>query len=287
MRIFAPAKINLTLEILGKRSDDFHELATWMIPVALYDCLTIEPAVKMVFESNVPELHSDRTNLIIKAVDMFQKLSGSRQDYRIILQKNIPIGAGLGGGSSNAAATLRLLNRITGEPVPPRTLLKIAAELGSDVAFFIQARSAWCTGRGEKMELRDFPEDRWLCLAKPDFGVPTAWAYASYSKLPEEQKRGEPVETKWGSLRNDLEPAVFTKYLVLAEIKRWFQRQPETEITLMSGSGSTTFAVTGSAAGANALRERFAAEFGENFWTFVAQLNPSSCLAVAEDAKSA
>jgi 4-diphosphocytidyl-2-C-methyl-D-erythritol kinase len=287
MRIFTPAKINLTLEVLGKRSDGFHELATWMIPIALYDCLTIEPATKMVFESNVPELQSDRTNLIIRAVDAFQKLSGSAQDYRIVLEKNIPIGAGLGGGSSNAAATLRLLNRIAGDAFSLQALSGVAAELGSDVAFFVEARSAWCTGRGEKMELRDFPEDRWLCLAKPAFAVPTAWAYTTHTKLPERRKRGETAETVWGSLRNDLEPAVFTKYLLLAEIKRWFQQQAETEITLMSGSGSTTFAVASSPASANALRERFAVEFGENFWTFVGQLNPSSCLAVAEDAKSA
>jgi 4-diphosphocytidyl-2-C-methyl-D-erythritol kinase len=287
MRIFTPAKINLTLEVLGKRSDGFHELATWMIPIALYDCLTIEPAVKMVFESNVPELPNDRTNLIIRAVDAFRKLSGSPQNYRIVLEKNIPIGAGLGGGSSDAAATLRLLNRIAGDQISPQALSGVAAELGSDVAFFIEARSAWCTGRGERMEPRDFPEDRWLCLAKPGFAVPTAWAYTTYAKLPKQQKRGQPAATRWGSLRNDLEPAVFTKYLLLAEIKRWFQQQAETEITLMSGSGSTTFAVTGSSVSANALRERFAAEFGGNFWTFVAQLNPSSCLAVAEDAKSA
>jgi 4-diphosphocytidyl-2-C-methyl-D-erythritol kinase len=287
MRIFTPAKINLTLEVLGKRSDGFHELATWMIPIALYDCLTIEPAVKMVFESNVPELPSDRTNLIIRAVEAFQKVSGSQQNYRIVLEKNIPIGAGLGGGSSDAAATLRLLNRIAGDQISPQALSGVAAELGSDVAFFIEARSAWCTGRGEKMEPRDFPEDRWLCLAKPGFAVPTAWAYTTYAKLPKRRKRGEAVETIWGGLRNDLEPAVFTKYLLLAEIKRWFQQQAETEITLMSGSGSTTFAVTGSLVSANALGERFAAEFGENFWTFVGQLNPSSCLAVAEDTKSA
>src|SRR6266404_7242053 len=217
MRIFTPAKINLTLEVLGKRSDGFHELATWMIPIALYDCLTIEPAAK------------------------------------IVLEKNIPIGAGLGGGSSNAAATLRLLNRIAGDQISPQALSGVAAELGSDVAFFVEARSAWCTGRGEKMELRDFPEDRWLCLAKPGFAVPTAWAYTTHTKLPEQRKRGETAETVWGSLRNDLEPAVFTKYLLLAEIKRWFQQQAETEITLMSGSGSTTFAVTGSSASANSL----------------------------------
>ena len=287
MRIFTPAKINLTLEVLGKRSDGFHELATWMIPIGLYDCLTIEPAIQMVFESNVPELPSDRTNLIIRAVEAFQKLSGSQQNYRIVLEKNIPIGAGLGGGSSDAAATLRLLNRIAGDPISPPALSGVAAELGSDVAFFIEARSAWCTGRGEKMEPRDFPKDRWLCLAKPGFAVPTAWAYTADANLPKQRKRGEPVETMWGSLRNDLEPAVFIKYLLLAEIKRWFQQQAETEITLMSGSGSTTFAVTGSSMSANALRERFAAEFGENFWTFVGQLNSSSCLAVAEDSKSA
>jgi 4-diphosphocytidyl-2-C-methyl-D-erythritol kinase len=287
MRTFTPAKINLTLEVLGKRSDRYHELATWMIPIALYDSLTIEPAAKTVFESNVPELQSDPTNLVMRAVDTFQRLSGNRQEYRIILEKNIPIGAGLGGGSSNAAATLRLLNRIAGNPISPKTLLTIATELGSDVAFFFEARSAWCTGRGEKMEPRDFPEDRWICLAKPGFAVPTAWAYKTYAKLPERWKRGEPVETAWGSLRNDLEPAVFTKYLLLAEIKRWFQQQSETEITLMSGSGSTTFAVTRSAASANALRGRFATEFGENFWTFVGQLNPSSCSAVADDTKTA
>jgi 4-diphosphocytidyl-2-C-methyl-D-erythritol kinase len=137
------------------------------------------------------------------------------------------------------------------------------------------------------MEPRDFSEDRWICLAKPGFLVPTAWAYAAYARIPDKWKCGQPVETIWGTLRNDLEPAVFSKYLLLAEIKRWFRQQSETEIALMSGSGSTTFAVTGSAAAANALRERFLTEFGENFWTFVGQLNPSSCLAVAEDAKTA
>jgi 4-diphosphocytidyl-2-C-methyl-D-erythritol kinase len=286
MRIFTPAKINLTLEILGKRSDGYHELATWMVPIALYDCLIIEPAAKTVFESNVPELQRDPTNLVMRAVNAFEKLSGNREDYRIVLEKNIPVGAGLGGGSSDAAATLRLLNRIAGDPVSPQILLATAAELGSDVAFFIEPRSAWCTGRGEKMEPRDFSRDRWVCLAKPGFLVPTAWAYGAYTKLPEGRKRGQAVTTVWGDLRNDLEPAVFAKYLLLAEIKRWFQQQPETEITLMSGSGSTTFAITHSAASADALRERLAIAFGKSFWTFVGQLNPSLSLPIAEDAKT-
>jgi 4-diphosphocytidyl-2-C-methyl-D-erythritol kinase len=286
MRILTPAKINLTLEVLGKRSDGYHELATWMIPIALYDHLIIEPAAKTVFQSNVRELQRDPTNLVIRAIDAFEKLSGNRQGYRIALEKNIPIGAGLGGGSSDAAATLRLLNRIAGDPISPQTLSATAAALGSDVAFFIEPRSAWCIGRGERIEPRNFPEDCWVCLAKPGFAVPTAWAYAAYAQLPGERKRAEAVATVWGDLRNDLETAVFAKYLLLAEVKRWFQEQPETEVALMSGSGSTTFAVTRSAASAEVLQQRLTTAFGKNFWTFVGQLNPSLCLAVAEDAKT-
>jgi 4-diphosphocytidyl-2-C-methyl-D-erythritol kinase len=278
MRIFTPAKINLTLEILGIRSDGFHELATWMTPIALYDILAIEPATEFSFESNVPGLRSDDSNLVIRAVDAFQKVSGDRRLYRIVLEKNIPLGAGLGGGSSDAAATLRLLNRMAGDALPLEALRAIAAELGSDVAFFVESRSAWCTGRGEKMEPREFPDDRWICLVKPGFVVSTAGAYAAYTKLPEKGKRGEKVESAWGPLRNDLEPAVFPKYLLLPEIKLWFRNQPETEITLMSGSGSTMFAITRSPAAAEALRQRFQAEFGENFWTFTGQLNPSQRL---------
>jgi 4-diphosphocytidyl-2-C-methyl-D-erythritol kinase len=287
MRTFTPAKINLTLEIRGKRPDGYHELATWMIPLALYDTLVIEPATKSSFASNVSELPTDTTNLVLRAVEAFQKATGDRQAYRMFLEKSIPIGAGLGGGSSDAAATLRLLNQMVGNPLSPGALLSTAAGLGSDVAFFLGSRSAWCTGRGEIMEFRNFPNDRWVCLVKPDFVVATAWAYRAYANLPESKRRGEPVETVWGSLRNDLEPAVFSKYLLLPEIKQWFQNQPETEVALMSGSGSTTFSVTQDAVSAKMVRDRFIAEFGENFWTFVGQLNPAPRLTVADAAKSA
>jgi 4-diphosphocytidyl-2-C-methyl-D-erythritol kinase len=287
MRTFTPAKINLTLEIRGKRPDGYHELATWMIPLALYDTLVIEPATKSSFASNVSELPTDTTNLVLRAVEAFQKATGDRQAYRMFLEKSIPIGAGLGGGSSDAAATLRLLNQMVGNPLSPGALLSTAAGLGSDVAFFLGSRSAWCTGRGEIMEFRNFPNDRWVCLVKPDFVVATAWAYRAYANLPEPSRRGEPVETVWGSLRNDLEPAVFSKYLLLPEIKQWFQNQPETEVALMSGSGSTTFSVTQDAVSAKMVRDRFIAEFGENFWTFVGQLNPAPRLTVADAAKSA
>jgi 4-diphosphocytidyl-2-C-methyl-D-erythritol kinase len=286
MRILTPAKINLTLEILGRRPDGYHELATWMIPIALYDTLSIEPASENSFVSNNAKLAGDDSNLILRAVAAFRRATGTQENYRIVLEKNIPIGAGLGGGSSNAAATLRLLNHLTANPLSPRMLLGMAAELGSDVAFFVESRSAWCTGRGEQMKPRSFPNDRSICLVKPGFSVSTPGAYAAYAKLPESRKRGEQTESIWGPLRNDLEPAVFPKYLLLPEIKRWFRAQPETEITLMSGSGSTMFAVTGSTESAAAVLGRFRAEFGESFWMFAGQLNPSS-LEVAADAKTA
>jgi 4-diphosphocytidyl-2-C-methyl-D-erythritol kinase len=287
MRIFTPAKINLTLEIHGRRPDGYHEVATWMVPIALYDALTIEPAAEDSFESNLSELPNDDSNLVMRAVAAFQAVRPKRESYRIVLEKNIPMGAGLGGGSSDAAATLRLLNRLAGDPLFPGILLAMAAELGSDVAFFIESRSAWCTGRGEKMELRDLPNDRWICLVKPDFLVSTAWAYTAYAKLPENRKRGERVDSVWGALRNDLEPAVFSKYLLLPEIESWFRLQSETEVALMSGSGSTMFAIVRSAASAETLRKRFETEFGENFWTFVGLVNPSPRLAFAGDVKTA
>ncbi|MBV8969579.1 MAG: 4-(cytidine 5'-diphospho)-2-C-methyl-D-erythritol kinase, partial [Verrucomicrobia bacterium] len=110
MRISTPAKINLTLEILGRRPDGYHDLASWFIPVALYDVLTIEPAAQFEFLSDCADLGADETNLVVRALNLFRAATGSNRQYRIEVEKRIPIGAGLGGGSSDAAATLLLLN---------------------------------------------------------------------------------------------------------------------------------------------------------------------------------
>ena len=190
MKILSPAKINLTLEILGKRPDGFHELETWMLPVGLYDELEIELASGQSFVSNVPELTGDSSNLIIRAAQLFSEASSIQAAYEIRLAKNIPIRAGLGGGSSNAGATLRLLNQIHGEPLSMVQLEAVAARLGSDVAFFVSAQSAWCKGRGELMEPRSFPTDLWICLFKPGFGVSTEGAYRAYAALPPDRKHG-------------------------------------------------------------------------------------------------
>jgi 4-diphosphocytidyl-2-C-methyl-D-erythritol kinase len=274
MRIATPAKINLTLEVLGQRPDGFHELATWMIPIGLYDELAMELASEMSYETNLPSLRFDCSNLVQRAIERFHEETGRTTAYRIDLRKEIPIGAGLGGGSSDAAAALLLLNGLHQNLLPEERLLGLAAGLGSDVPFFLRRRSAWCTGRGEKMEIREFPNDRWVVLIKPEFGVSTAAAYSAYKVLPADQKRGQTKETEWGPIRNDLEQPVFQKYLLLPEIKSWLEQQPETEVALMSGSGSTLFAVVKSDDDGQQVSYRFSLFFGFKFWIRVCRLNP-------------
>jgi 4-diphosphocytidyl-2-C-methyl-D-erythritol kinase len=274
MNILSPAKINLTLEILGRRPDGFHELDTWMLPVGLYDTLEIKPARPPSFTSNVPELEGDPSNLIVRAAQLFNEAISIQVTYAIRLEKNIPIGAGLGGGSSNAGVTLRLLNRLHNAPLRTVQLEALAASLGSDVPFFVSGQSARCRGRGELMEPRPFPRDLWICLFKPGFGVSTADAYRAYAALPPNQKRGQEEDTVWGKLRNDLESAVFPKYLLLPVIKGWLKKQSETMLAHMSGSGSTLFAIVRNQPDGGMLRSRFRQEFGEQTWTAVCQLNP-------------
>jgi len=274
MKIFSPAKINLTLEILGKRPDGFHELATWMLPVGLYDSIEIEPAALPSFRSNVPELDEDPSNLVSRAAELFNRTASIDTAYAIRLEKKIPIGAGLGGGSSNAAGTLRLLNELHNTRFLPEELEVLATRLGSDVPFFIAGRSAWCSGRGERIEPRLFPDDLWICLFKPGFGISTAGVYRAYAELELGRKHGKEIETPWGKLRNDLEQAVLPKYLFLRLVKDWLNQQPEGVFALMSGSGSTMFAIVRGQSEGETLQDRFRAEFGEQTWSAVCPLNP-------------
>ena len=274
MRILTSAKINLTLEIVGKRSDGYHDLATWMLPVGLYDTIEIRVEKEQSFGSNTPELKGDSSNLVIRAAELFNQAAAIDAHYDVQLEKKIPIGAGLGGGSSDAAATLLLLNQLHGSPLSSPELHGLAAELGSDVPFFIHAESSWCTSRGEIMEAREFPRGLWIFLAKPGFGVSTAGAYRAYAALPSFQRKGQEASTPWGGVRNDLEPAVFPKYLVLPVMRDWLATQPDIMLSLMSGSGSTIFAVARNRSEGELLKTGFQQVFGERIWTTVCRLNP-------------
>jgi len=243
--VTAPAKINLSLRVIGKRSDGFHEVDTLMTPVpGLFDTLTFTEAETYSLTCDVAGIPTDESNLITKATLLFEKLSKKSCLAHIHLEKRIPHGAGLGGGSSDAAATLRAWNEWHGGPLNDATLHEAAATLGSDVPFFLNATTARATGRGEILTPADAPPRQTIVIFKPSFAVSTPDAYARWKgavALP--GVTYDAVQMPWATLVNDLEKPVFGKFLFLAELKNWLNSRPEVRTALMSGSGSAMFAL--------------------------------------------
>lgn len=263
MTIQANAKVNLVLRVLGKRPDGFHEIETLMVPISLADELDVSifPGGGIEILCDEPGVPDDPTNLAWRAAEVFAQHTRLTFKTRISLRKQIPHGAGLGGGSSDAAAVLKALDSLHGTRLGEGTLENLAASIGSDIPFFIRNRPAWCRGRGEIME--DAPSDTrlHLLLFKPPFPVSTAWAYRhSTQNVP---RRAEAVGGI--DLVNDLEAPVFSKHLLLPAIKDWLLKQPEVRAAMMSGSGSTIFAVLNGEA--TPLAARAKSLFGDSLWT--------------------
>jgi 4-diphosphocytidyl-2-C-methyl-D-erythritol kinase len=274
VEFLAPAKINLSLRVLRRRDDGFHEIESLLVPVSVFDRLEVELADGggLVFTCDDATLATDDTNLVVRAARLFCAEVGLEPDLRIHLAKNIPHGAGLGGGSSDAAQTLLALNHLFCTELPHETLLSLAADLGSDVPFFIHGAAARAMGRGERIEPVDFSHRLPLLLLKPPFGVPTPWAYQRWRESREIPGIPYSVQPEpWGELVNDLERPVFEKHLVLATLKQWLLAQPEVTGALLSGSGSTVFAVLHNPTDALPLGARAAAEFGDTWWCHAAE----------------
>lgn len=278
MRWLAPAKVNLSLRVLGRRPDGFHDLKSLMVPVSVCDALDIDlkDGGELEFTCSAPGVPQDEGNLVVKAVRLFCAAAGVAPWLRIRLEKAIPHGAGLGGGSSDAATTLIALDVLFETRMSLPELCGIAAEIGSDVPFFLSRSAAWIGGRGEIVEPVSGLEPVPLLLVKPPFGVPTPWAYKHWKdsmEIPDVSY--EEQSTRAGMLVNDLERPVFQKYLFLADLKRWFMSQPEVDGALMSGSGATVFAVLREPGVAARLEERLESEFGSELWVQSCETRPS------------
>jgi 4-diphosphocytidyl-2-C-methyl-D-erythritol kinase len=278
----SPCKVNLLLNILKRRPDGFHELETVMHPIPICDRLVLQRCASGVqLECDEPSLPIDSKNLVYRAAAAFLDAARVRDGARIRLEKRIPLAAGLGGGSGNAATTLLGLNELFQGPLTPEQLHLLAAGLGSDVPFFLQSKPALATGRGEVIEpLPAFAalEGAAFILIHPGFGIATAWAYQQLARFPEALNgrpgRGrELVELLEGTdlalagkhFYNSLEAPALEKFPILVLYQEFF-RNEGAAATLMSGSGSTIFAVAKSLEHAETMGGKFRSKFGATAW---------------------
>ena len=270
----AHAKVNLYLEIIGLRPDGFHEIESLMAPVSLADDLLVERSGGGIsletpgFTDVPPE-----KNLAWRAADLFLQKSGARSGVRMVLEKKVPAGAGLGGGSSDAAAVLRAMDALFPGLLSVDELLGLAARIGSDVPFFLCGGAAWVRGRGELVEPVTADEKpSSAVLVYPGFGVPTAWAYKEWDRWlssgltarGESDKNSPPIGAacfRGAGLFNAFEECVFPAHGELGRAKAGLVEAGAAG-AIMSGSGSTVFGVfddAGKAASAVIALERMSA----------------------------
>ena len=290
----AYAKINWFLKILGRRDDGFHEIESLIQKVSLHDVLKISPSDELSLKADggIPE----KENLVYKAASLLRNTYSVQAGAHMDLHKNIPVGAGLGGGSSDAAAALMGLNKLWSLGLSPEALSEIAAKIGSDVPFFLYGPASFAYGRGEKLTPCRAIKRLHILLVKPPFEVSTAWAYKNLKTtgllkkgahhaeksghlshdLPKLTKKTEKVnnikllirnieEAQFsaisGSELNDLESVTSREFHVIDEIKDLLLELGAV-FSLMSGSGSTVFGVFRSREEAEAASREF-----QEFWT--------------------
>jgi 4-diphosphocytidyl-2-C-methyl-D-erythritol kinase len=275
MQVLAPAKINLSLKILGRRRDGFHRIETLIAPITLRDEIKIEKRNSgegIQFRCDDPSVPAGSDNLIVRAAKSFFAATKLESAVLIELKKRIPHGAGLGGGSSDAASTLLALNDLFETKLPREALAKIAETIGSDVPFFIFQAPALCRGRGELVTPVKLKEKLSILLLKPAFVVSTAWAYSRWQNSREiPGVRYAEQEFAGQTFVNDLERPVFEKFIFLAQLKMWLLEQAEVGAVLMSGSGSTAFAMLCEDADANVIARRIKSELDPELWTCVCE----------------
>lgn len=256
--VWAPAKVNLFLEVLGKRPDGYHEIATLMVAIRLYDTLVFREAAGLSLQCSDKNLSAGPDNLVLKAATLLKDRTGCKMGASIRLTKRIPMAAGLAGGSTDAAATLLGLNRLWQTGLSDDDLAKLSSEIGSDIPFFFDTPAAWCTGRGEFVAPLDLPSPLHFVLVCPSFGMSTAAVYKNVSlaqppidgnAIKQALSKGE-VDSIGRFMHNRLQTAATSLDPRIAEyVAMLVEAKPAG--AMMSGSGSTLFALCRSADEAN------------------------------------
>lgn len=254
LRLKAYAKINLALDVLHKRDDGYHQVEMIMQAIDLADNVILyEQDGDITVEANVSALACDKTNLAYRAAELLRYNFGIKRGVNIILEKNIPMAAGLAGGSADAAAVLDGLNRLWNIGLTMSQLEELGASLGSDIPFCLQRGTMLATGRGEILtRLPDLPEC-FVVLAKPDVNVSTAWVYGQYR--PENIKRHPDIQGMIHCIKqqdlpgvaakvcNVLESVTIPAYPEISEVKEYMRHHGALN-SMMSGSGPTVFGLT-------------------------------------------
>lgn len=255
MEMTAPAKINLYLNIVDKRDDGYHDIDTLFEKVSICDKLVVEKygkATEIICDQ--PLVPTGRDSLMMRAVDAFNRFSGQEHAFRVILEKNIPVGAGLGGGSSDAAALLKAINILTGTPLSKSELIEIGAELGADIPFFLHNTSfAYGRNRGDAIEEVETDLELWHIVINPPFETSTKDMYGKWTRfgLTKDNRvdrifstflREKNVQGIADNLHNDLQRIALEEFPdirpVFSELEKYGSKG-----TLLSGSGPTVFGI--------------------------------------------
>jgi 4-diphosphocytidyl-2-C-methyl-D-erythritol kinase len=275
LELFAPAKINLGLEILRRRTDGFHDLNTVFAALAFGDTVGLAPRTDDAITCAVSgaELPLDQSNLAVRAGRLLQEAIGTDRGLDIVIEKRIPMGAGLGGGSSDAAAVLIGAPVVWNLEIRRERLLELALDLGSDVPFFLSGGLVVAGSRGERLERIDVEAPWFVLLVNPGIHVSTPEAFAAVSRTGE--RRASDLATALADPRsmratvvNDFEAAVFAAHPQLAVIKRELYAAGAF-FALMSGSGSTMYGLFEERSGAERALERFS-----DYWSVVTSIEP-------------
>jgi 4-diphosphocytidyl-2-C-methyl-D-erythritol kinase len=256
LSLMAPAKINWFLNVIRKRDDGYHNIISLMQCISLYDELMFERSDMIEVMSNLDIPLED--NLVYKAASLLKQYTSYRGGAKIVLHKDIPVSAGLGGGSSDAAYTLSGLNTLWGIGLNNKALSSIGSKIGSDVPFFLNAPCAIAEGRGEKILPREINSSFMLLLIKPPVSVSTSWAYSSFDKLKISNSKltKKPADIKLfcqalenrdfsclsNMINNDLEKVIINQHPVVGSLKKKLLEKGAL-ISAMTGSGPTVFGV--------------------------------------------